>query len=142
MKSIDIYFEIKKKYADYIIMYKMGNFYNVFGDDSHIIGALLGYKINSNNNVLKVGFPLISQEKVLKVLNKEKINYIILEKEDGIINIKIKKRYITNSYNYFSRDTQSFCEIKNRIEKINSKLNSKINEKNIDNILKQIENII
>jgi len=142
VRFVDVYFDYKKKYNNYIILSKIGNFYNIFGDDAQIIYLLTGYKINYDKNIIKVGFPVVSLEKVLKKLHEEKINYIVLEKIDGVINIKIKKRFNDNMYAYFADKCLQCYEYKLHIESIYNKLNSKIYDHNIKKVLEQIDRLL
>ncbi|MBP7435587.1 MAG: hypothetical protein KA799_05510, partial [Bacteroidales bacterium] len=36
------YWEIKNKYPDTIILFRVGDFYETFGDDAHIASEVLG----------------------------------------------------------------------------------------------------
>ena len=101
MKFLDIYFNYKDRYNDYIVIYPVGTFYNVLGDDTLIISNLLGYQIKMHCDIPKVGFPINSLEKVLYKLDNNKINYILLEKNNGIIQVSLRKRFKYNKYNEY-----------------------------------------
>lgn len=79
MKWNDVYNFYKEKYNDYIILYKLGNFYNVIGRDVYIMGYIFNYKIINNNGIDKIGFPISNINKVMSRLDNLKINYITLE---------------------------------------------------------------
>ena len=83
----DIFYNYKMKYLKYIILIKSGNFYIALGDDAKIINNILGYQIKEFSNTVKIGFPIISLNKVLDKLDTLKINYMIIDKNvDLIIN--------------------------------------------------------
>ncbi len=91
MKIKEIYLTQKEKYEDYIILIKVGNFYNSLGGDAHLLATIFNYKINPFAGTIKVGFPLISLNKVLKTLDNLKINYIVYENKI-VLKQKFKKK--------------------------------------------------
>ena len=134
MKLKDSYFEIKEKYKGYIIIMKSGSFYNILGEDSYIFKNIFGYKVNSFSDTVKVGFPISSLNKVINILDKLKINYIVYEGE-----IKLKARFQKNKYDVFLKEELSISE---RIERISLLLKEKKNDERIIEILDAIEEII
>ena len=67
MKLMDTYLELRHKYKDYVIIIKNGSFYNVIGSDCYILEEMFNYKIVKIANSIKVGFPLRSLNKVIKI---------------------------------------------------------------------------
>ena len=134
MKVKEVYLSLKEKYNDYIIIMKIGSFYNVFSRDAYIISSIFNYKINSFSNTIKVGFPISSLSKVLNILDKMKINYLVYENE-----VIIKKKFKRNNYKEFSKNNLT---INQRIETINLKLNELKGSKDILIILEKVENIL
>ena len=62
---------IKEIHPNYIVMYKSGGFYKVYGKDAYILSHLFGYQINIvSNNVPTCGFPLNSIYKVEDILSE------------------------------------------------------------------------
>lgn len=117
------YEQLKQKYKDFIIIQKQGIFYMVYGNDSYIINYLFDYQIKQYNKTIKVGFSNI--DKVIKKLNKLKINYIV--------NNEIKKKFKNNNYDKYSI---------NNITKMN-KILSKIKDIILDeNKINEIEKIL
>ena len=50
---------IKEVHPDYILMFRSGNFYKVFGKDAYILSDLFDYNIKIiDENVATCGFPL------------------------------------------------------------------------------------
>ena len=78
-------------------VYKHGNFYNVYGDDAKVVSILTGYRVINN----RLGFPISMINKVIGLLDNNKISYIILDKDNVIRKYKgINKmyKYILDKY--------------------------------------------
>lgn len=84
MGIINIVRNVKEVHKEYVIIIKVGNFYNCYGKDSYIISYLLGYRINIiESNIYNCSFPKSAYNKVLAILEKNKINYITLDKRNN-----------------------------------------------------------
>ena len=68
----NIYFEVKNKYKNYVVIMKNGIFYNVLGNDCYLLKNIFNYKINSFSDTVKVGFPLNTLNKVINTFDKLK----------------------------------------------------------------------
>ena len=132
MKNRYEYYKIK--YKEYIILIKSGNFYFALQQDAIVLNDIFKYKLNISNNIIKVGFPINTLNKILKTLDNININYIVLDK--NILHINKNK---TNAYNKYINNNISNYIL--RIKNINNILNQNIYN-NIDNVLDNIENII
>ncbi|MBQ8234301.1 MAG: hypothetical protein IJZ36_01795 [Bacilli bacterium] len=132
MKNRYEYYKIK--YKEYIILIKSGNFYVALQQDAIVLNDIFKYKLNISNNIIKVGFPINTLNKILKTLDNININYIVLDK--NILHINKNK---TNAYNKYINNNISNYIL--RIKNINNILNQNIYN-NIDNVLDNIENII
>ena len=75
---IDKYYKYRLLYSDYIIIIKCGIFYECLAKDALIMNNLFNYKLNRLSNMFKIGFPLKSLDKVISVLDKKRINYIVI----------------------------------------------------------------
>ncbi len=128
----DIFYNYKMKYLKYIILIKSGNFYIALGDDAKILNNILGYQIKEFSNTIKIGFPIISLNKVIDKLDTLKVNYMVIDKE-----IILKKKFNKNNYNkhLIKRSNED------RIEDINLKLLDMKNT-NIDLLLTKIEGLL
>ena len=124
----------KIKYKEYIILIKSGNFYVALQQDAIVLNDIFKYKLNISNNIIKVGFPINTLNKILKTLDNININYIVLDK--NILHINKNK---TNTYNKYINNNISNYIL--RIKNINNILIQNIYN-NIDNVLDNIENII
>ena len=141
MKFLDIYFNYKLKNKDYIIIYPVGTFYNVLGDDTLIISNLLGYQIKTHCDIPKVGFPVNSLEKVLYKLETNKINYILLEKKNGIIQVNLRKRFKYKKYDEYFENTKINKKIQDRIKKISNFIYNNYDNIEIKKIIEIIESM-
>lgn len=139
MKLREVYLVNKEKYFDYVVLIESGIFIEIYGDETSIINTLLGYKITSSSNMLKLGFPKKGIDKVLLVLRSKHINYLVLDKEGKIID---KKKYKDNKYMDYISNKDSLVRRENRINIICNRLKSIIDSNNIDNILSSIEELL
>ena len=106
-----------------VVFRKIGGFYNIFDDDAIIISYLCNYKIVNG----RCGFPINSIDKVINILENNKINYII---KDGIEEVSVKNYKKNNKYNSILEKGKK----KNNIDyRINSIIN-KIKELDSDNL--------
>lgn len=134
MKILDKYQIYKCKYPKFVILIKVGNFYEAYGEEAYIMMNLFNYNIRTVNDTVRVGFPVISYNKVIDKFNAFKINYIVCENENII-----KKKFNHNNYDkYISND----LSIDDRIIKIYEKLKIIKNNSNIDEILLKVESIL
>ena len=133
MKIIEKYNLNKNKYPKYIILIKVGIFYETYNEDAYILNNLFNYKIKEINNNKRLGFPTNSYDKVITKLKEFQINYIIIE--DDIT----KKTFKQNNYNNYIPNNLT---IEEKINKITTKLNILKNNPNINTILKNIEKIL
>jgi hypothetical protein len=135
MKVLDCYNEKKLKYKDYILLFKLGNFYEAFGEDSYLLNNLFNYKVREFSGSTRAGFPLVAYNKVINKLNAFKINYLIIEDN----NVILKKRFNKNAYYDF---ISKGLELDVRIKLIYEKLSLLKNDKKIITILNEIEDIL
>jgi len=126
---------IKELFPEYVVMIKIGSFYEVYNDDANIISYLFKYKVKSLSSDDRVcGFPISSINKVLYILEGKNINYIMIDRahnyeEEGKFNYKKKnKNYevldIANEYidrmgridkikNFLIKDSSKLIDIEN-----------------------------
>lgn len=96
MKVIDVYNEVNSKYFKYVIMIKVGNFYEVYNEDCYVVHNLLDYKIRNVGGNKRVGFPILAYNKVIECFCKNKINYVVV---DG--RVSVKSKFNKNMYNKY-----------------------------------------
>lgn len=139
MKLYEIYLNRKIKYKDYVLLIESGMFMESYNDDASLLNKVLGYKILSKNSMIRVGFPSNNLSKVILMLESKHINYLVLNKNNEIIN---RKKYKDNKYDNYSNNVSNLLDRSNRISKIYNRLQSKIDDDNIDRILLSIEDLL
>ena len=125
MKLVDIYNVFKSNYPKYVIMIKSGYFYEVYGDGANILNNLFGYNIKNVSGSKRVGFPLVSFNKVCEKLSKFKINYVVIDNNKCIC----RKKYNFNRYSFFVDNLDIDIRIDNIVKRIHLlKDNPKVND--------------
>ena len=142
MKLIDTYNSYKIKYKEYVVLIKSGIFYECLNDDIGIMYSLFHYKIKNKGNHYIVGFPKNSIVKVTDNLKHNKINYIVLEKNNDEYYISDKYKTNKNNYNSYKLDIMKLNYINYKIDSIYSKLKEKIFDKDIEKTLINIERLL
>lgn len=115
MSTIYMIKNIKELLPEYVVLVKIGTFYEVYNNDSYIISYLFNYKIKTLIDGDKnCGFPTGALNKVLSTLENKSINYIVVDKkhnyeEETKMNFKRKNKYnelLTKSKEYIDRITR------------------------------------
>ena len=102
---------------DSVVIRKSGGFYNVFDNDAIVVSYLTGYKITDG----RCGFPLNSLNKVINLLEDNKINYVVKE---NMLD-KEKKNYKNNNkYSIVLDKGKKKLNIDYRVNDIIKKLNN------------------
>lgn len=134
MKVIDKYNLYKNKYSKYIVLMKVGIFYEAYGEDVYILNNLFSYKIKEINGVKRVGFPICSYDKVISKLKCFKINFVIIEDDEVI-----RKKFNFNNYDkYVPND----LNLEDRINKIYDRLRILKDNSKINDVLDRLEDIL
>ena len=135
--------DIKRVYVNALVMYKVGAFMQVIGKDSYIVSYLLGYAIkNTNDNIPTCGFPKNAINKVIVKLERNKIDYVIIDTRN---NYEVdSESYNKNLNNYYKilEKAHNYVKIKKRLEKIETSLISKIDKTETLEKIKKIESIV
>ncbi len=133
MKVIDVYNETKVKYPKYVIMIKIGVFYEVYNEDAYVIHNIMDYKVKDMKNNKRLGFPVNSYNKVIIGLDRAKVNYMVIDKEI------IKKKFNKNNYSKYSyyEDT-----LEDRVDRIYKELLKRSNESSFKYLLDRIEELL
>ncbi len=76
LKSKNLYFNLKDKYPDYLVLIKVGVFYITFDKDATILNYLYNYQRNKD----KVGFPIKLINKIITSLDNMRLNYFMIMK--------------------------------------------------------------
>ncbi len=94
------YFEMKSKYPDAILLYRVGDFYETFGDDAKLVSEILGIVLTKRNNggsdIALAGFPHHAMDLYLPRLVKAGYRVAVCEQlEKPSKEKKIVKRGVT-----------------------------------------------
>ncbi|MCZ9961103.1 hypothetical protein OFQ54_04610 [Brachyspira hyodysenteriae] len=90
------YKEIKDKYSDSILLFRMGDFYEVFFDDAKIVSDILGLTLTKRANVPMAGVPYHAIDNYLSRLVKSGMKIAICDQmEDPKTAKGIVKREVT-----------------------------------------------
>ena len=133
----ELYEKSKSTYKDYVVLLKSGNFYISFNKDAIIMNNIFNYQIKQVKDYIKIGFPIISINKIVNELTLRKVNYVIINNE--IIN---KKKFSNNSYKKYLLEKENYEILLVRIKKINTILKNSLNNQNIKQVLDDIENVL
>ena len=134
MKVKETYLELKEKYEGYIVLIKVGSFYNSLSRDAHLLATIFNYRMKDFADTIKVGFPVASLNKVLKTLDNLKINYVVYENK-----VIIKEKFKKNKYYYCLKHNITVDE---RIEMVHSRLSEIKRTADVLEILDKVESII
>ena len=115
---IDLFRQLKLEYKNYLLLFKSGSFYISFDEDATIINNLFNYKLVKLKNNIKSGFPVSMLEDNLKVIDENKINYIII-KNKRIID---KKTYKPNRFYQHISSVYDIINFSNRVDDIFKKV--------------------
>ena len=128
---LEKYYKYKLDHRNYLILIKIGSFYECFDKDAFIINKLFNYKLKRINNNFKLGFPIKTIDKIILKLNEENINYLIIDEEIE------KKEFKNNNYINYNFNMEEIFYNTLRVEKIIDYLNDNIY--NISDKLNKIE---
>ena len=112
MGTINIVKTMKMIHPSCVIIVKIGNFYHVYGKDAYIFAYLLEYKITEKDGIPHCGFPISSISKVENILEKNKINYISVDRRN---NYDEEEKYINKHDN---KNNKNINKILDKIEKV------------------------
>lgn len=139
MGTINIVRTIKRVHPSCMVMVKIGSFYNVYSKDAYILSYLLKYKIIEKEMLPACSFPISSLSKVENILEKNKINYLVVDKRS---NYEVEHKVINNKENKYDsifKIANNFGTITIRIQNIYDELMKKRKKPNFAEKLNKIE---
>jgi len=143
MKIDNVIKTMKEINPETVILIQIGAFYHVYGKDSYILSYLFGYQIKSlENSYNTCGVPKSGLNKVLKVLEDNKINYLVTIKSqnyDVETDMKYKDK---NQYKEIYEKAYKYVTIKNRINAISNYLLENINTPDIKFKIQKVEEVL
>lgn len=135
--------EVKKIHQKELVIIKIGNFYHCYGKDAYIISYLLGYKLTkTKENYYVCGFPIKSIVKVENMLERKKVNYMILDRKNNYDVDGLKDYKNLNQYQVIYEKAKKYIKTKNNIEEIYKELINNINAKDINEKINNIKSIL
>ena len=142
MGTVNIIKAIKYVHPSCMVIVKVGTFYDVYSQDAYILSYLMKYKIREKENIPFCTFPVNSISKVANILEKNKINYIVVDKRSNYEEEYKEINKQENNYDKIYEKAQKTVEITLRIQRIYNSLIKQREEKNIEEKIKEIEKII
>lgn len=139
---------IKEIHPDYILCFKVGSFYHCFGKDAYIMSYIFGYQLKyqnksgMDNNMCSVGYPKNALPKVQARLEKEKINYILIDTRNNYDVDEKSDNKNLNTYLKIYEKAKKYVKLKRRINRISDNLILQISDDNLIEKLRKIEEII
>lgn len=135
---LEKYYKYKCTYKNYLLLIKCGNFYETIDRDALIMNIIFDYKIKKVSNTFKSGFPVIKIKDIVNKLKENDINYVVIDSEiSEVYDLKEKNKYLE-----YDVDTNKVMLNYIRIDKIINYLNNHVLEKNIDDILCEMEKLL
>ena len=135
--------DIKQIHKEDIVLIKVGTFYHGYGKDSYILSYLLGYKRKTiAENLGDTGFPKTAIQKVKYSLEKNKINYITIDRAHSYEvedQVEFKRE---NRYQEVYEKAHKYIGMSNRIYEIQRYLLENIEEESIKQKIEKIEGIL
>ena len=132
MAVVDMVNNIKELFPDYVVLIKLGNFYECYNIVSNILAYLFKYKIKTLTKGDKVsGFPIVSYNKIISNLEKRNINYISIDKKHNYEEIDKMNYKKKNKYKEVVDRANKYINIITRVDRIRTILlkdSSKIND--------------
>lgn len=134
---------IKEVHPNYIMLYKSGEFYKVFGKDAYIISDLCEYRIKIvNGNVATCGFPLSAIYKVRVKIEENSINYMLIDPRNNY-EVDVKENFKNlNRYDKQFEKSYTVSKCKKKIKNIADRLNRLIGNPNFKEIVGKVDNIL
>ncbi len=83
MGIINMVSNIKEIHPKDILIIKVGTFYYTYNKDAYIISYLFNYKLTQTSGIFSCGFPSSKLNSIMAQLEKNKLNYIILDRRNN-----------------------------------------------------------
>lgn len=134
---------IKQIHKDDVVLIKVGSFYHGYGKDSYILSYLFGYKRKTiENNIGDTGFPSTALNKVKYTLEKNKVNYITIDRAHNYeVEDKVEFKG-ENQYQKIYEKAHKYVGTSTRINAITQYLIENIEQETIKQKIERIEQII
>ena len=143
MSTITMVKNIKEIHPNFVLCFKIGNFYHCYGKDAYIVSYLFDYNLSKvKDGISTCGFPKASITKVMARLEQRKLNYIKKKKKNEY-DIEEKQDYKNlNTYDNIYKKANKYLRIKKKIEGIEEYLLQNIEAEETIEKLRKIESIV
>ena len=135
---------IKKIHTKDLVLINIGKFFYSYGRDAYILSYLFEYKIMKidSENVYSCAFPKQSYSKVISTLEKNKINYLVLDRRNNYnVDEKSDNKNLNNYDKYFEK-AHLIINKKLRIENIYKYLMKNLDSENFNLMIKEVEEVL
>ena len=134
--------QLKQIHPDYVLIYKVGVFYNTYGKDSYIIASNFNYAINMKGNIAICGVSKKAIGKVTAKLEEKKINYLIIDPRN---NYDVEAKSDNKNLNTYNKEFEKAYLIekhKRKIHRIVEKLSEYVGKNEFPEIIQRMEEIL
>lgn len=101
-----------------VLLVRVGAFYISYEKDAYIMNYIFNYKLTKTQEMYTTGFPLASLSRVMATLEKNKINYIVLDRRNNY-DVEEQKNFDNlNNYDKYLEKVKQKVNIARRIENI------------------------
>lgn len=143
MSVITIIKTIKRIHETDVVLVKIGEFYHAYGKDACILSYLFDYKLKQiDNGCYTCGFPRKSIAKIKAELERNLINYILLDRRNSYDVDETCDNKNLNRYEEFAKKSYSYIKTREKIEEIHNYFMMNINQTETIALITQIEDII
>ena len=119
---------IKDLFPNYVVLVKVGTFYDAYFYDAKILAYIFKYKIKFVSGVDVVGFPISSIKRVLYILEQKNINYILVDKKHNYEEEDKQDFKKKNKYDVIKKEAVLFLDNQDRIDKISTYLRENVDK--------------
>ena len=143
MSVINMIKTVKRIHAEDVVLVKIGEFYHAYGKDACILSFLFDYKVkNIEMNIYNCGFPVRAIAKIQAELERQKINYVLIDRRNNYEVDEWSDNKEANRYINVSERAYEFVKLKERIDNIYSYLVMDLNSKGTLEKISKIEEVL
>ena len=105
MSVVNMVRNIKDLFPNYIVLVKIGTFFESYNNDAYIMSYIFQYKLKTLISYdTTCGFPTCSINRIKSILESRSVNYLIVDKKHNYEEIeKMNYKRKTNIMKYYQR---------------------------------------
>lgn len=142
MSVISMIKTIKRVHEEDVVLVKIGGFYHAYGKDACILSYLFDYKLKIADGYYTCGFPIGSVSKIEAELERNLVNYVLLDRRNNYEVDEYCDNKKDNKYQKISEVAYLYVKKREKIENIHEYLLMNINKENVLDKIKAIEEIL